>query len=318
MICKELYREVRGKYPEAMVFVKRPADVGLWLKTAGKIADNIIVMYENILNKLLKGEELEGEKLAGLLERRFKEAFSQGLGFLILIASQIDKVREKVEELCSPYTPRILDIHVTSSGEEVAMRLKRFLNALFGIPPYEEERPEFIDKLISGLDRDYRSFVNELLPSEYVAYVKRSPSERESEDHVAMKVLTVKHLCEELNVQLKDVSCEKEVDVGVVADVYVENKALAIECETLLGTAPAPLLKIFETVRKYANAKDVKDVWVVIRNWPAALHLGNLYWAEKLLQKELSQHGKNVKFFVPNIYQKTLTPLDEIVTKVYA
>ncbi|MCC6004513.1 MAG: hypothetical protein LM590_09250 [Thermofilum sp.] len=83
---------------------------------------------------------------------------------------------------------------------------------------------------------------------------------------------------------------------GSIADIYVRERGLAVECETLLGAVPAPHLKVLESVRKYREFKEVKEVWVVLRNWPAAIHLGDLIRLESMLRRELKR--KEVKFFV--------------------
>jgi hypothetical protein len=37
----------------------------------------------------------------------------------------------------------------------------------------------------------------------------------------------------------------------------------------------------------------------------------DLLWAESLLKGELKKEGKDVKFFVPEVYEKSLKPLSE-------
>jgi hypothetical protein len=96
-----------------------------------------------------------------------------------------------------------------------------------------------------------------------------------------------------LNIQGSFIAYEAR---GSIADIYVRERGLAVECETLLGAAPAPHLKVLESVRKYREFKEVKEVWVVLRNWPAAIHLGDLIRLESMLRRELKR--KEVKFFV--------------------
>jgi hypothetical protein len=96
-----------------------------------------------------------------------------------------------------------------------------------------------------------------------------------------------------LNIQGSFIAYEAR---GSIADIYVRERGLAVECETLLGAAPAPHLKVLESVRKYRDCQEVKEVWVVLRNWPAAIHLGDLIRLESMLRRELKR--KEVKFFV--------------------
>jgi len=141
--------------------------------------------------------------------------------------------------------------------------------------------------------------------------------------HVVMKILAIKELNEKYDVKLEKITCTSEVGNGVIADVYVEDRKLAIECETMLGVAPAPLLKIFDSVRKYIEdkqrlSKPVEEIWVIARNWPAILHLGDLFWAESILKKELKQYNKKVKFFAPEIHRKSLQPIEDIVRALWS
>jgi hypothetical protein len=158
------------------------------------------------------------------------------------------------------------------------------------------------------------------LSSNYIAYVKKDVSERESEDHIAMKVLAAKYVYEKFDVKPEKIISTCEVGDKVIADVYVEEKALAVECETMLGAAPAPLLKIFESVRKYverSKKNSINEIWVIVRNWPAILNLGDLLWAEGILREELKQRDIKLKVFVPDIYEKSLKTLDDVKRAVF-
>lgn len=174
--------------------------------------------------------------------------------------------------------------------------------------------------MVAMIDRTYREFQNELLLSNYIAYVRRDISERESEDHIAMKTLAIKYISEKFGLKPEGVTCTCEVGKEVIADLYVQEKALAVECETEFGTTPAPLLKIFESVRKYMDrplTNPVNEVWVIVRNWSAILHLGDLIWAEGILKEELKKKDVKVKFFTPDIHGKSLKLLSDIAKSVF-
>mgnify|MGYP000356633635 CR=1 FL=1 len=311
--CRELYREARGKNPEAVVLIG--GDVNFWLRTDGRLSGKVVIM---------KGEDFQGAD-EGLWKRRLREAFSQGLGFLILITTMEDltELESSIRGRCEPYKPRIVKLPTVPKIELLTQALAKLADIAFGIPVSKLGGEEILaaitpDEVVSCIDREYRDFIENMLSSNYMAWVRRDVGERESEDHVAMKALVVKYLHEELGIELEKIKCTCEVGKEVIADIYVEDKALSIECETLLGTAPAPILKVFESSRKYLGRliKPVNEVWVVIRNWPAVLHLGDLYWAEKVLQREFKRNGKTIKFFIPDIYKRTLKPLDEVVRQL--
>lgn len=306
--CRELYREARGAYPEPIVLLERGYEQ--WLEYTGRLAGKIVILYESYI----KDED------KGWLKRRLQEAFSQGLGSLIIITEDVDKTKAFIEELCKPYIAKIVDIRAIPELSEILSRLARVLSSTFGVPYNEIRMIDELDGMVARIDRAYRDFLNDLLSSDYVAYVRRDVGERESEDHIAMKILAIKNLHEKLGIELEKIACTYEVGDKVIADVYVEEKALAIECETMLGTSPASLLKIFESVRKYVErdlTKSVNEIWVVIRNWPATLHLGDLFWVENVLRKELKQFDKKIKFFVPDIRMRSLKAIDDIVREIY-
>jgi hypothetical protein len=322
--CREVYREARGSYPEPAILLDEGCEQ--WLKFSGSLSGKIAV---------LSGRELEKESNRNLFRRRLREAFSQGLGYLIVIAKDVEKTKELIEDLCRPYEPMMIAVR-TIQNPELAKILARALSEGFGISYRDLCRTEGLkdkitvisekglqtfpqlDVIVSRADRIYRDFLNEILSSKYLAHVRRDVGERESEDHIAMKILAIKHICEKLNLKPEEIECTCRIggaEREVVSDVYVKGKALAVECETEFGTAPAPMLKIFESVRKYSGTP-VNEIWVVIRNWSAILHLGDLLWAESVLREELKKENKKVKFFVPDVYRQSLKPFSSVVRAI--
>jgi len=314
VVCRELYREAKGGYPTPVVLVDKGCEI--WLEHFGLLAEKIVVLHKKLV------EEKENREW---FRRRLQEAFSQGLGFLIMIAEKVDETKPFLEELCKPYKPLIVAIQTVPEPGRVLRALAKVLGEGFGIPYGEVIRAEpkelsQLDTVVAMVDRAYRDFQSGLLLSNYLAYVRRDVAERESEDHIAMKTLAVKYLSENLGIKPEKITCTCKVGEDVVADIYVEERGLAVECETEFGTAPAPLLKTFESVRKYVErplVKPVNEVWVVVRNWSATLHLGDLLWTEDILKEELKKHDKKVKFFAPDIYGKSLKLLSDIAKNVF-
>ena len=306
VVCRELYREARGSYPEPVVILPEPgkeqgcrAMLELWLRLYGSFSGKIVVVSEKCLSETSE------------LLRRLRETFSQGLGFLIVLASDVLKAEEQLRKSSSPYVPKIISLREVPPEDRVVERLVKAVRCCFGLP-LERLPLQQLDAVVAAADRAYRDFVRELLQSEHAALVRRDVGERESEDHVAMKALVVKVL-KESGVKLEEAFCTYPV-CGSVADIYVRERGLAIECETLLGAAPAPHLKVLESVRKYRECQEVKEVWIVLRNWPAAIHLGDLIRLESMLRRELK--GKEVKFFIPDVYSKALRALDDVASEL--
>jgi hypothetical protein len=316
VVCRELYREARGSYPEPVVILPEPgkerecrAMLELWLRLYGGFSGKVVVVSEKCLCEKCLSETSE------LLRRRLRETFSQGLGFLIVLASDVLGAEEQLRKSSSPYFPKIISLREVPPEDRALGRLVKAVRCCFGLP-LERLPLQQLDAVVAAADRAYRDFVRELLQSEHAALVRRDVGERESEDHVAMKALVVKVL-KESGVEPEKVYCTQPV-CGNVADIYVSERGLAVECETLLGAAPAPHLKVLESVRKYRDCQEVKEkvkeVWVVLRNWPAAIHLGDLIRLESMLRREL--RGKEVKFFIPDVYSKTLRALDDVASEL--
>jgi hypothetical protein len=91
----------------------------------------------------------------------------------------------------------------------------------------------------------------------------------------------------------------------------------------MFEVAPTPLIKIFESVRKYLGlnpSKPVNEIWVIIRNWPALIHLGDLAWIENILREEFKKNKRNVnvRFFVPDIHRGTIRALDDVIKYAFS
>jgi len=253
--------------------------------------------------------------------RRFREAFSRGLAFIIVSADNIEHASEQIQDLCSPYLPRIIVLRLLDEDTNIFIgKLVKTLDAIFGLPSKKfEELPSRIgdvtpiDIIVAETDRTYRNFIEEMLQSTYLMNIAKEVSPKESEDHIALKVLSVKYLVEKAGTKPDGIICNYPFNEKVIADLYVKSEGTAIEVETLFGTGPSPILKILESVRKYMNVYEVRKILIVLGSWAVALHLGDLYYAEHLLRKELE---RQVKILIPDLERKTLKSLDEVISQL--
>lgn len=325
VICREFYREARGSYPEPVILFKLKSEPTT--KSKANCVQRLeywLKLYRSFSGKLviLDDECIEDEHVKELFERRLKETFSQGLGFIIVLARDTHETEELIKELCKPYIPKVFSIERVPEEGFLLERLSKTMSSLFGLP-VRLERLSKLDAVVAEVDRKYRDFINELLLSDYIAYVKRDVGVRESEDHVALKILAIKVLTEEHGLRPENICCTCPINENVVPDIYVENRGLVVECETMFEVAPTPLIKIFESVRKYLSlnpSKPVNEIWVIIRNWPALIHLGDLAWIENILREEFKQNKRNVnvRFFVPDIHRRTIRALDDVIKYAFS
>ena len=129
----------------------------VWLRLFGKISNNIVV---------IRDEHLDSEKLEKWIRRKLSEAFSQELGFLIVIAKNLSNIEDKIKDLCKPYIPKIFSLRLTTTDEEFFARVRKMLSIIFGVP--EVQLPPSMDMLVASLDRGYRNFLDEMLTSRYL------------------------------------------------------------------------------------------------------------------------------------------------------
>jgi hypothetical protein len=325
VICRELYREARGSHPEPVILFKLKSEPSTKSKTnCAQRLEYWLKLYRSFSGKLviLDDECIEDEHVKELFERRLKETFSQGLGFIIVLARDIHETEELIKELCKPYIPKVFSIERVPDEGFLLEHLSKTMSSLFGLP-VRLERLSKLDAVVAEVDRKYRDFINELLLSDYIAYVKKDVGVRESEDHIALKILAIKVLTEEHGLRPENICCTCPINENAVPDIYVENRGLVVECEAMFEVAPTPLIKIFESMRKYLGlnpSKPINEIWVIIRNWPALIHLGDLAWIENILREEFKQNKRNVnvRFFVPDIHRKTIRALDDVIKYAFS
>ena len=238
-------------------------------------------------------------------------------------ADMLTKIENDIVNLSAPHKLKVIRIDGYIAKEPELRKLLSILAELFNISTTIDIATHSITSLprvFAEADRSYKNFIYNILRSRVLAYVRRDVSEEESEDHIAMKTFVVDYLVRELSVKPENIHVTYKLVEGVVPDIYVENingRRVAIECETLFGTGPAPTLKIFESVRKYANLRDkIDEVWVVIRPWNALLHLGDLVWCEAILRNEMKDKGIRLKLYTINLSKMRLEPLDDILRSI--
>lgn len=329
-VCRELYREIAGSYPEPVYLdlaelvqdVDRDDRLGnvelrrserVWLRLQGYPSGRVMVLD-------CRGAEVSRDGLTQLLRRKFVETYSQGLGFVILLALQGrgNELKKCILKASSPYKPLLLrlspyePLYTEDRLADVLAKCFRLnkdslLRIAHRYGSGSKYKLNTLDTIAAYVDRRYRDLVKKALfsrrNSKYLTKLVRV--EPENEEHLALKLMAIKHLHEREGVPLSNIHCEERVD-GNIPDIKVDER-LIVECETLLGVGPCPVLKIFKTINKYRGQN--RRIWVVVRNWAALLHLGDLYWAEHVLREE----GKvDVTFFIPDFEEGYLVKLDEV------
>ena len=317
LALRELYREVKGRLPETLVFTSdHCGKFEAWLRDDGRFSKRITIIDWSCM---------KSSETMKMIRGRLLETLSQDLGFIVVHApaNMLMKVESDIADLSAPHKLKVIRIDGYVAKELELRKLLSMLAELFNIfATMDAAIPSIasLSRIFVEADRNYKNFIYNALSSRVLAYVRRDVSEEESEDHIAMKTFIIDYLVREFGIKPEDIHVTYKLSEGVVSDVYVENingKKVAIECETLFGTGPAPILKIFESVRKYINSRDkVSEVWLVIRPWNSLLYLGDLIWSETILRNEMKGKGIRLKLYTINISKMGLEPLDNVLRSI--
>ncbi len=309
-ICKEIYRESRGGLPKPYVFIREDQ------------LENFVAMGERFSDKIaiIDLEEmspLQIEEIVKKYRHTFRELFSQGLGFIVFILPE--KVEEDLADLIrrysSPYRPKIIDLSYIKVDRESAKGFQEFIRTVWGLDIETDIEPIAYapSEMLSQAERTYKDTLDTLLRlRQYVQAVRRG--ENESEDHLALKILAIKHLVETENINVNMIESEKPIrGLDIIPDLYLGSRGLAVEIETLYGIGTAPLLKIRDSVLKYKDIFDVKEIWIVLRNLPLAIYFDELYTLREELAKTI---GKKIEFYTPDLSRLRLKSFSELLQQL--
>jgi len=133
----------------------------------------------------------------------------------------------------------------------------------------------FADKYIGKL----REVHNEAVEKGYAYIVKphRVEGFAESPEHYLLKVFTVYYFVEKEKVKLEDIRVEEPLPEcgGIIPDVFIASKGVAVEVETLYGEGLAWMNKLVQSVEKYRGC-GVSEVWLVIPPLQASIFMKSL------------------------------------------
>jgi hypothetical protein len=307
-ICKELYREARGGLPTPYIFVD-PEQFKQWVELGYKFSDKIAFF------------DLKKVPLERMFEKQkqiFRELFSQSFCFLLFYASksELDRLRLFINSHSRPYLPKIIELNTVENIYDA----KNFANISCIIWGLNVEKMRDLyevsflspSQVMGSIERAYKDAIHKILAlREYVFKIKRG--EKETEDHLALKVLAMKHLVEEENVNVEKIKSEVPLGEKVVADLFVEDGSHAVEVETFYGAGSAPLLNVRDSVLKYKDLP-VKMIYVVLRNLPTSLYLSSLVKLRKELKN--SMKDRKIEFFVPDLSKLKLLSLTDLLRRL--
>lgn len=289
LILREIYRIKVGGFPKVMVTKKDNEEVE-GARAEGRIHiidDDLSKFFEffNVKNAYELKESVDMEKL---LEERMEELFAQGFGFLVfyLKKDNLEFLRNSLGTK-EQKIPKLIIVRGREQNEE---EMERISGASFGFAVSEPPRGKWktLSDYFSGYEKEFYNKLEKLSSTKYAIFVRESVEDEEGEGkesslHYLLKIFLVMYLKEKL--KLENVKIEEEIERGVIPDIFVPSKNLAIEVETLYGTGVAILRKIGRTVEKYKGRG--YELWVVMPNLQLLMFKKHLKEIKKAFNDEI-------------------------------
>lgn len=301
-ICREIYREVVGGLPEALV---RSEEYEKEIETELKGEERVWLIKEEdgyftclrASRGTVSGEELwriKWEKLRDQLQQLPHQKF----GYIIFSVKNPEEFRFQLEKEIKPVKVEIYSLKF----KDFALDLKKKLCKIaFGF--IEPIKGGTFDEVFYECEDKFNKELEKMVTTIYARYTKRQKEKEESDDHYQMKVFVVRHLVKNEKVDIACIKTEEETPKGPVPDVWIGNRV--IEVETLYGTQ-IPLKKIDETVDKYNNFG--YSIQILLKPLTLLRYLKEIEKRRKLYRKE----GTDVEFYTLNMEKKSLMSLEDL------
>jgi hypothetical protein len=207
----------------------------------------------------------------------------------------------KVSALLWGFKKNAIDLE--KGGEEAVMNL-------YQLKTFDKAFAFFADEYISKL----KEICNEAVKKNYIYIIKphRVEGFAESPEHYLLKTFTVYYFTEKEKVKLEDIRVEEPLPGcgGIVPDVFIASRSIAVEIETLYGEGLAWLNKLVQSVEKYRNC-GVSEVWFVIPPLQASIFMKPLMSFAKWLNERRSINAK-VRMLTVDLKEKEFVPVVKI------
>ena len=307
-LLKWEYRIIKGGSPEFKNIdtIKRLLKEADWIRAGG-----------NLVEISLKKEDWpvkEKEKL-NELRSRFKELFSQSFGFL-LFRHYPDMLRDE-----DTHKIKMLNIKHKEINEK---DVNKILKMIFGFVPVSESG-DFSYRFTDARER-YEKSLKELT-KDTVLKLAVNLGGNESPEHFRIKLFVVNYLKHmlieqgEINKNIdhdklrKRIKTEAPLRGEIIADVYLEEKREVFEVETLYATEENNQSwekKIQRTIEKYEGCYNVDKINIILENLTAMMYIDEIIKLKRIWEKWSKKQNKEVEFYVLNLEENKLVPIDEL------
>jgi len=340
IICREIFREIVGGFPEARRISEEEKDKFEDLRAENRIEfvdESATKYFKSDLDRFKSAREWPNYLDWNKIRNRLNELYAQGFGFIIFHVPEdlINDFEKKIKEISGDLEPLIIRVMPKIVGNHVfkgfigmkidserAKDIKRKISSAvwgFVVPRGDEkwERGETFDNFFGACERAFYEKLRKIGESDIKVKgngkEKRIPvdvivnsGENESRLHFYMKVFVVKYLIEKLGYSKDNIKTEEDARIDDIIPDIRAGRDIVIEIETLYGTG-RPLSKITDTIKKY-KGKNV-ELWIVVKNFDAVLYYKDLMKRAKSVKEEF---GIDVKFFTLDVERLELVSLEDL------
>ncbi len=254
---------------------------------------------------------LRNADLKDIVEKRIQEFKRNCPSYFIIetkqekaegIYSHIFKIKDKFFD--NVLLLELVDLSMDAFRSELAPILFGYLVGV--------SQPRSVDEIFGETAKLYRrklERIKEEMGSKLDKYpvVRTSVGGVESDEHYLIKHFVVKYLVDN-GISKDDIETEVQVG-GVVPDVYVKSRNLAIEVETLFGKGSYAVDKLRDEILDYPSNF---ELWIVMENFTMFLHLKEIF----RLRNWLREIGRKIEFYTLDLKNEKLVPVEKFVKDV--
>jgi hypothetical protein len=239
------------------------------------------------LSKLNLGKDSNLNKTS--LKNRLRELIPEGLSITILYADEdIFKELKSVIGDGGEFGADVYYVIPRKLSYEQRYRLSAltwgFLNMINEPMPIirgSNTFARFAELFYKNLRRIYIKAID-------IASIVKPSEEQESSLHYYLKVFTAYYFIKKKQLSQENVCIEEKI-CEYIPDIYVKPLKIAIEIETLYGTAMTWAHKLRQTIEKYRGCDVISEIWLIIPPLQASMLLKFILRLAKKLEKKISK-----------------------------
>ena len=311
-ILRILYRVAVGGLPH-----------GEYLAQLGDILERSRLHNESFKEGVIRVIEINERSINDLnldiLRDRLRELLVEGVSYTILYVDETvaNVITEFVDWHAGEFGAKKFIIKPRTLTPEQITKLSALLWGYRNVPD-KTAPPKSLDDVFTRFAEKYYNDLEQILSTAtkmgYTFIVKPHKVEgpAESPEHYLLKVFTVYYFVEKEKVKLEDIRVEEPLPEcgGIIPDVFIASRGVAVEVETLYGEGLAWMNKLVQSVEKYRGC-GVSEVWLVIPPLQASIFMKSLMSFAKWLNERRPVNAV-VKMLTVDLEAKEFVPVAKI------